>query len=48
MKNQTLVLLDTIERLGNLLRVGLRQAGVTQGLQPIHLQALIYLNDANR
>jgi DNA-binding MarR family transcriptional regulator len=48
MKNQTLVLLDTIERLGNLLRVGLRQAGVTQGLQPIHLQALIYLNEANR
>jgi DNA-binding MarR family transcriptional regulator len=48
MKNQTLVLLDTVERLGNLLRVGLRQAGVGHGLQPIHLQALLYLNEANR
>jgi DNA-binding MarR family transcriptional regulator len=48
MKNQTLILLDTVERLGNLLRVGLRQAGMVQGLQPIHLQALLYLNEANR
>lgn len=48
MKNQALILLDTVERLGNLLRVGLRQAGVAQGLQPIHLQALLYLNEANR
>lgn len=48
MKNQTLILLDTVERLGNLLRAGLRQAGATQGLQPIHLQALIYLSEANR
>lgn len=48
MKNQTLILLDTVERLGNLLRTGLRQAGVIQGLQPIHLQALLYLNEANR
>jgi DNA-binding MarR family transcriptional regulator len=48
MKNQALILLDTVERLGNLLRVSLRQAGVAQGLQPIHLQALLYLNEANR
>lgn len=48
MKKQTLTLLDTVERLGNLLRAGLRQAGATQGLQPIHLQALIYLSEANR
>lgn len=48
MKNQALILLDTVERLGNLLRVGLRQAGAAQGLQPIHLQALLYLNEANR
>lgn len=48
MKNQALILLDTVERLGNLLRVELRQAGTAQGLQPIHLQALLYLNEANR
>lgn len=48
MKNQALILLDTVERLGTLLRVSLRQAGAAQGLQPIHLQALLYLNEANR
>lgn len=48
MKNQALILLDTVERLGTLLRVGLRQAGAAQGLQPMHLQALLYLNEANR
>jgi DNA-binding MarR family transcriptional regulator len=48
MKNQALTLLDTVERLGNLLRANLRQAGATQGLQPMHLQALLYLNEANR
>lgn len=48
MKNQALILLDTVERLGSLLRAGLRQAGAAQGLQPIHLQALLYLVEANR
>lgn len=48
MKNQALTLLDTVERLGHLLRAGLRQAGTVHGLQPMHLQALLYLNDANR
>jgi DNA-binding MarR family transcriptional regulator len=48
MKNQALILLDTVERLGNLLRTGLRQAGAAQGLLPIHLQALLYLSEANR
>ncbi len=48
MKNQSLVLLDTVERLGNLVRTGLRQAGAAQGLQPVHIQALMYLSEANR
>lgn len=48
MKNQALTLLDTVERLGHLLRANLRQAGTANGLQPMHLQALLYLNDANR
>lgn len=48
MKNQSLVLLDTVERLATLVRSGLRQAGAAQGLQPVHLQALMYLSEANR
>lgn len=48
MKNQALILLDTVERLGHLLRSNLRQAGASNGLQPMHLQALLYLNEANR
>ncbi|MGA7181591.1 MAG: MarR family winged helix-turn-helix transcriptional regulator [Thiobacillaceae bacterium] len=48
MKNQSLVLLDTVERLGNIVRTGLRQAGTAQALQPVHIQALMYLSEANR
>jgi DNA-binding MarR family transcriptional regulator len=48
MKSQSLVLLDAVERLGNLVRTGLRQAGTAQGLQPVHIQALMYLSEANR
>lgn len=48
MKNQALILLDTVERLGNLLRTELRQTGIAHDLQPIHLQALLYLDSANR
>ena len=39
---------DLIDRLGNLVRVNLRAAGGQHGLQPVHLQALIYLAIANR
>lgn len=48
MKNQSLILLDTVERLGHLLRAEQRQAGTNQGLQPVHLQSLLYLAEANR
>lgn len=41
-------LLDLVERLGNLIRADLRRAGADQGLQPVHLQALMYLQRANR
>jgi DNA-binding MarR family transcriptional regulator len=47
-KNQSIALFDLVERLGNLARSGLRAAGVAQGLQPVHLQALMYLDQANR
>ena len=39
---------ELIDRLGNLVRVDLRAAGSQHSLQPVHLQALIYLAIANR
>jgi DNA-binding MarR family transcriptional regulator len=42
------VLLELVERLGNLMRSELRKAGSDESLQPVHLQALIYLSKANR
>ena len=43
-----LVLLELVERLGNLMRTELRKTGSDESLQPVHLQALIYINKANR
>ena len=43
-----LVLLELVERLGNLMRTELRKAGADEALQPVHVQALIYLARANR
>jgi DNA-binding MarR family transcriptional regulator len=48
MKSQALTLFDLVERLSLLTRAGLRQAGAAQGLQPVHLYVLFYLNQANR
>jgi MarR family transcriptional regulator, negative regulator of the multidrug operon emrRAB len=42
------VLLELVERLGNLMRTELRKSGVEESLQPVHLQALMYLARANR
>jgi DNA-binding MarR family transcriptional regulator len=43
-----LVLLELVERLGNLMRSELRKAGSDESLQPVQLQALIFLSKANR
>ncbi|HUP31331.1 MAG TPA: MarR family winged helix-turn-helix transcriptional regulator [Usitatibacter sp.] len=43
-----LVLLELVERLGNLMRSELRKAGSDESLQPVQLQALIYISKANR
>src|SRR6202171_426712 len=43
-----LVLLELVERLGNLMRTELRKSGADETLQPVHLQALIYLSRAIR
>ena len=48
MDKNPLVLLELVERLGNLMRSELRKAGSDETLQPVHLQALIYLTTANR
>jgi MarR family transcriptional repressor of emrRAB len=42
------VLLELVERLGNLMRSELRKAGADESLQPVHLQSLVYLSKANR
>lgn len=41
-------LLELVERLGNLIQVELRRAAGEEGLQAVHLQALAYLDRANR
>jgi DNA-binding MarR family transcriptional regulator len=48
MDKNPLVLLELVERLGNLMRTELRKAGSDESLQPVQLQALIYLASANR
>jgi MarR family transcriptional repressor of emrRAB len=48
MDKNPLVLLELVERLGNLMRTELRKTGADESLQPVHLQALIYVSKANR
>ena len=48
MDKNPLVLLELVERLGNLMRTELRKSGADESLQPVHLQALIYVGNANR
>lgn len=42
------VLLELVERLGNLMRAEFRRAGADEQLQPVHVHALVYLSRANR
>ena len=48
MDKNPLVLLELVERLGNLMRSELRKAGADESLQPVHVQAMLYLAHANR
>ena len=43
-----LVLLDLVSRLGNLMRAESRRVGSDEQLQPVHVEALVYLSKANR
>jgi DNA-binding MarR family transcriptional regulator len=42
------VLLELVERLGNLMRSEFRRVGSDEQLQPVHVHALVYLSRANR
>ena len=48
MRKNAFTLLELVERLGNLIRAEMRQLGAAYRLHPVHLQALIYLRQANR
>ena len=48
MDKNPLVLLEMVERLGNLMRAEFRRIGGDEQLQPVHIHALLYLSKANR
>ncbi len=48
MDKNPLVLLELVERLGNLMRTEARRAGADEQLQAVHVAALVYLANANR
>ena len=48
MDKSPIVLLELVERLGNLMRAKLRRVSAQMQLQPVHMQALLYLSQANR
>lgn len=48
MLKNPLVMFELVERVSNFVRAELRRIGAEHGLQPVHVQALIYLSQANR
>ena len=48
MLKSPLALFEIIERIANLIRSEFRQLGADEGLHPVHLQAMLYLEQANR
>ncbi len=48
MDKHPLVLLELVERLGNLMRAEARRVGADEQLAPVHVAALVYLAGANR
>ena len=47
MDRNLFLVLDVVDRLGNLARTGMRRIGATHNLQPVHFQALMFLRQAN-
>lgn len=48
MDKSPLVLLELVGRLGNLMRAEARRVGAEEQLAPVHVEALLYLAEANR
>jgi DNA-binding MarR family transcriptional regulator len=48
MLKDPITLLGILDRISNLLRADLKKAGAAQGLQAVHMQAMLYLLEANR
>ena len=48
MLKNPVVLLDLVDRLANLMRAEFRRVGSEEGLQPVHIQALLFLAQVNR
>ena len=48
MDKHPLVLLELVERLGNMMRAEARRVGADEQLSPVHVEALVYLANANR
>lgn len=48
MLKNPIVMLDLVDRLGNLIRAEMRRVGAAAGLQPVHVQALMFLGQSNR
>jgi MarR family transcriptional regulator, negative regulator of the multidrug operon emrRAB len=48
MLKNPVAMLQLVERLGNLVRAEMRRIGGEHGLLPVHIEALLYLNQANR
>lgn len=48
MLKNPVAMLQLVERLGNLIRAEMRRVIGQEGLQPVHLEAMMFLNQANR
>lgn len=48
MQKTPIALLELVSRLENLMRAEFRRAGAELGLQPVHIQAMLFLEQANR
>lgn len=48
MLKNPVAMLQLVQRLGNLIRAEMRRVIGQEGLQPVHLEAMLFLNQANR
>jgi MarR family transcriptional regulator, negative regulator of the multidrug operon emrRAB len=48
MLKNPLAMLQLVDRLGNLIRAEMRRLGSQESLQPVHIEAMLFLNQSNR